>query len=194
MSAIKGRPVNGTISVPVPSGDKLGPCMAQLNENQRAFVVGWFHFGDKHKAAEAAGYSTINYNTLCQGVYKLWHNPKVQAAIQEYARTQMSSLVPGALAVYEEILRDPGHKDHAKVATEIFNRTGFHAMTEVLRTDRVDPNDRMAQIERITKLAQKLGIDPKSLLGTAADVIEGDFKVAEDVSAERSDAGLEDLL
>lgn len=181
------------ISVPLPDPEKLGPAMSSLSENQRAFVVAWFWFGDRQKAAAAAGYSTINNNTLAQGAYRLWHNPKIQAAIHEYAETGMHSLIPAAIAAMEEILKDKGHKDYAKAAMTILDRTGFHATTEQ-RVVKVSDDSKLGKIERLVSLAKQMGIDPKVLIGRASDVSAADMKVIEHWEAPKSSDGLEDLL
>lgn len=176
----------------VPIADsEFGPAMRRLTERERKFVVAWYLLGgNQSRAYVAAGYAAPNRNTIDANASAVAHRPKVLAAIKEYAHSRLGSMVPLALSAMEEILRDPGHKDRAKVIQMVTDRTGLHATTEhkvtVEHTD-----DREEKLRRLAALAKANGVDPRRLLGGISDVIDTDFKVVDDADGRD---GLEDLL
>ena len=152
--------------------------MKALNERQQKFVIGWFNTGDRRAAARAAGYAESDRaNTLTVSAYQVWHNPKVQAAIKEFAENSvLFSLLPGALAAFEVILKDANHKDYVKVAQLVLDRTGFHATMEH-RVLHSNVDDRGALIKRLVELARAQGVDPRLVVGNLADVTDADFEM-----------------
>lgn len=170
---------------------EFGPAMRKLTEREQRYVVAWYlNGGNQRRAYIAAGYAATNQNTIDANASLIAHRPKIQAAIKEYAHTRLGSMVPLALSAMEEILRDPGHKDRAKVIQMVTDRTGLHATTEhkvtVEHTD-----DRVEKLKRLAELAKAQGVDPRKLLGGMSDVVDADFKVVDDVDGTD---GLEDLL
>lgn len=178
------------LTIVVPGPEDMGPAMKALNERQRKFVVAWFATGHREKAAYAAGYAgELPSNQLGVSAYQVWHQPKVQAAIQEFAQSSvLYGLVPAAFAAFETILSDPTHKDFAKVAQIIADRTGFHAKTEH-QVNVTHSDDRESMIKRLEELAAKAGRAPKELFAKTAGVTDADFE-----EVEGDPTGLEDLL
>lgn len=184
---------NNLTILPSPDDD-LGPRMAACTELQRRFVRAWFQYGNRRKAAIAAGYSAPNENTIDATAFNAWNSPRVQAAVREYAEKHvLMGLLPLAFAAIEDIASDPDHKDRLKAADMIWQRTGFHAKSEHLVT--VDHNDgRVGQIKKLIALAETLGKSPRELLGAASDVVDADFEILDTLTVERGKEGLEDLL
>lgn len=166
---------------------ELGPAMAALTEKQRAYVYAQLSdpFGNPTRWARAAGYSDHMERAKVTG-HLLSHNPKIEAAVQELARSYGNTLGPLlGLSVVMRIAKDKSHPKHFAAGVALMDRFGLPAMTEqrvsVQHTDQTGA----AMVERIRDLAQALGIDPAVLLGSnaPADVklIEGK---AEEVSRE----------
>lgn len=156
-------------AVDIPLDYKCGPAMRKLNDRQRAFVVAMLDFGglDNTKAAEAAGYSAGDRNSLRRVAYRLAHDPDIQEAIKEEGQNRLNSSGIMAVNTLLEIANDAGteKKDKLKAIEMIMNRIGMSAKTEhnvnVTRKDLT--SDEM--IKRIGMLAGKLGVDPQKLLG-----------------------------
>lgn len=163
-----------TIQLPVPTD--LGPAMKALTDKQRRFVVAWFSMGSREKAAYAAGYAgEPESNLLGVSAYQVWHHPKVQAAIKEFAEASMLyGMIPGAMAAIENVLADPTHKDYVKTAQLVLDRTGFHATMEH-RVTHTHTDDRAGMVKRLQELAAKVGQDPRALLQKMTDVQDADF-------------------
>ena len=180
------------LTISIPDAGSLGPKMKVLTVLQRKFVLAWFHFGDKYMAARAAGYSMdVNQNANSAQVYQVWHNPRVQEAIQEFAHISiMNGLLPASFKALDEILKDPDHKARHKVAEMVLNRAGFHALSEhkvvVENTD-----DRAATVRLMAQLALAQGLDPRKVLAGLADVTEADYEMIETQTGRE---GLEDIL
>lgn len=180
-----------SITIPVPAEEDLGPKMRDLNPRQRAFVVAWFHLGDREQAALAAGYSSTTPGTLQVGAFQVWHNARVQEAIQEFARASvLGGLVPKSLRVLEDVLNSINHKDQVKVAEMVLNRTGMHEKSEHKVV--VEKIDRTEAVRKVILWAKATGQDPRKLLGAASDVTDAEYE--ELTKDEGSNEGLEDLL
>jgi len=146
----------------------FGPAMRALNSYQRKFVLAMAAdpFGNARKWAIAAGYSDVKGGAKVQG-YMCIHNPKVEAAVAEFARTQLNVLGPIlATSGMMRIARNPKHRGHLKACELLANRVGFgeEQTINVVRTDQTGA----AMVERIKQLAAALGIDPAALLGANA--------------------------
>lgn len=147
----------------MPPEDQLGPAMLALSPKMRRFVWHWLtNGGIAPRAVVAAGYSTANSHTVSVKACQLMSDERVLAAIHEQSWRMLHSLTPLALAAYTEILMAPGHKDRARIASEVLNRSGFALPVEIKHT--VERTDRTpltsAQWESIKALAIKAGIDP----------------------------------
>lgn len=147
--------------------DDWGPAMRALTDKQRGYVLAMAAdpFGNPTRWAKAAGYSDKSQAAKVTAHY-LAHNPKVEAAVQEFARSSLHTLGPMlATAGMLRIARNPNHPKHMRALETIANRVGLHETTEqrmsVHHTDRTG----VAMLERIKELAVVLGVDPARLLG-----------------------------
>lgn len=161
----------------------IGPAMRALNKRQRAYVVVCLETGsaNQKRNAQLAGY-TGNDSALAVQGWRLAHDPKVLAAMEEEAHRRLRS---GALMATSRLIHLAENareeKDQLKAIDMILNRTGFHAKTEH-KIDVTHEHRGPAEIQaRIKELAERLGVDPVKLLGhsrpaeTAAPVIEAEF-------------------
>jgi phage terminase small subunit len=144
--------------------------MARLTDKQRLYVLSMAAdpFGTPTGWARAAGYSDHMERAKVAG-HTLSHDPKIEAAVQEYAKTALGTLGPMlASAGLLRIARKKDHPHHFRALEAIANRVGLHETTEhhvkVQHTDRTGA----AMIERIRALAAKHGMDPGALLGQNA--------------------------
>lgn len=176
-------------AVTVPDEGDLGDAMLQLTQNQRGFVVALLETGgqDAGKAAALAG---IGGNSNASQVYasRAMRNPAILAAIREEADRRLRSGGILGASVLVEIASDHKHKDRFKAGVELLNRSGLI----VEQTHRVIHEEQRsdAEIERAVKLlAEKMGMDPTKLLGSAVPVVEGEF-----TEVTNGSEGLEDLL
>lgn len=171
---------------------KLGPAMKNLNDRQRAFVIAMIEMGGINytRAAEAAGYGNGNVESACTQGNRLAHDETVIAAIHEEAQRRLRSGAIMAVQTLLEIANDrtAEHRDRLKATEMILNRSGLHAVTEHnVKVEHRDATDE-GMIERIKLLAQKQGLDPIKLLGSAGIVVEAEFKeVLPEIDNELSD-------
>jgi phage terminase small subunit len=162
----------------------FGPAMRGLTELQQKFVLAMFSspLSNATRWVKLAGFTAANGNVARVTAHRLMHDPKIAAAVQEFAGQHLSVVGPAlSLGVMMKIARTRGHKDQFKAAAAIANRSGFHETTEHRVT--VDHRDQTgdAVIERIKAAAAKLGVDPAVLLGQNAAV---PMKLIEGVSRE----------
>jgi phage terminase small subunit len=187
-------------TIVAPEKVTLGPAMAQLTENQQNFVWALVQTGgDNSKAAALAGIGGTP-DARSVAVYRLTHSPKVQAAIKEVAEGQIRGSAFLGAAALMEIAADPLHKDRAKAAIEIMNRSGMLVVQETKVTVEHKNPDINATVARIRALAEGMHMDAKPLLlqaGVPQDIIDAEFEVVSEERVQVSDmsaAGLEDLL
>ncbi len=181
-----------------PEEGKLGPEMRRLTARQRVFVVALgMQRGrkDAPRAARIAGYSPgkPGSSQLRVQAHFLIHDAKVQAAIQEQARSKVNALTLQAVDLLEDTMRDANSArgDRLKAAAMVLDRGGLHALSEH-KID-VNVNDTRAEkLLRVATLAREMGKDPRELLGGLADAIEGDFTVIERGGAVTQSLGVED--
>lgn len=187
--------MGNNLTLPMPALSDLGPAMQALTTLQRRFVVAWFVSGQREKAAHMAGYAgEPGDNLLSVSAHTVWHHPKVQAAIIEYAKAALKTLVPASLLALKSVIEDVGHKDRVKALGMVLNRTGLHETQEVIHDHRTETREE--QLMRITEKATALGLDPKIVLGGAAAFIKP-APEAIDVDAvdiSPTTEGLEDIL
>lgn len=159
--------------------EKLGPAMTALTEQQRRFVFALAEDGSANhsRAAATAGYSPDDYGGQRVAGHRLWHDPKIRAAIQEVALARINSAAILAGSVLQEIAenRTLSAGDRLKAAGMILNRSGLHEKTEhkVVVEDTRDP---AAMVAEVKAFAARLGLDPKKLLGEAG-IIDAEFEV-----------------
>lgn len=176
----------------------MGPAMRALNDRQRAFVVAFFAHGNRDQAAVDAGYSgEVGGGVNRERAHWLTHNGKVQAAIQEYAKTTaLIEMLPQAMISLARISKFGDDKDQLKAVEMITNRTGVHAITESKIT--VEHTDRLDQLKLLIRAAIEEGKDPRAYIGESPDVTDADFAMVEaemaKLPAPTSLDGLEDLV
>lgn len=182
--------------VEVPEGAKFGPQMSVLNSRQQAFVLARFALGndDPVAAARAAGYPDIGKSGIRVQAFRLEHNPKVRAAMQEHAQAVLQGFNPMMVRLLKEMAETPG-KEQLKAILAVMNRSGLHATTEVKNTHEhiLTYDESVLELHRLALLA---GDDPdKVIAGLApppAVVTDAEFEEVEEY--EPSIVGLEDLL
>lgn len=167
----------------VPRADELGPYMRALTERQQRFVVAMVELGGQNntRAALLAGYA--NNDSLRSQAWRLASDLKVQAAIHEVSMARLHSGKILAVSRLLELVNSNDEKVAHKAAVSLMDRTGLHAVSEHnVKTQDVSKTDD-AMIDRIITLANRLGLDPNKLLGSAGvkgEVIDGEFKEVKD--------------
>lgn len=164
--------------------EDFGPSMLALTDKQRRFVLAMFSYptGNATRWVKLAGYANSEGGHRVMA-HRLMHDPKVAAAVQEFAAQHLSVVGPAlSLGVMIKIARTRNHKDQFKAAAALANRSGFHETTEhrvlVSHTDKTGEG----VMERIRLAAAKLGVDPAVLLGENTQpmkLIEGVVEKAE---------------
>lgn len=158
----------------------FGPAMRNLNDRQRAFVVAMVETPDINftRAALQAGYGNGNKESAAVQGHRLAHDQTILAAIREEADRRLRSGVIMAVQTVLEIASNPTAKegDRLKACEMLFNRAGMHAVTEHnVKVEHKDVTDE-GMIKRIKLLAERQGLDPSKLLGSAGVTIEAEFK------------------
>lgn len=144
---------------------ELGPAMQALTKKQRGYVRQFVAFGgNETDAARAAGFGGEHPQSVRNAAWKLAHDPKVRAAIREYAECHLNALVPMATTAMENIILNPAHKDHFKAVERILNQAGMTIAQkhEVEVYDNRTADDLKTYIQTI---ASAHGLDVKKILG-----------------------------
>lgn len=162
-----------------------GPAMLALTEKQQRFVLAMFSAptGNATRWVKAAGYANTEGGYRVTA-HRLMHDPKISAAVQEFAAQHLSVVGPVlSLGVMTKIARSQGHKDQFKAAAALANRSGFHETTEhrvlVRHTDQTGEG----VMARIKAAAALLGVDPSVLLG---ENVQAPMKLIEGVVEEKA--------
>lgn len=167
----------------------MSACTAQ----ERDFVIALLETGarDATKAAVIAGYGAERHDSAKQAAWRLAHRPRVQAAIREEADKRIRTGTILGASVLMEIAMNSQHKDQYKAAVELLNRGGLIVATKH-EVEVTDNRTTQTLLARVHELAARLNLDPRMLLGQAANtpVVDAEW---EDVD-EGSTDGLEDLL
>lgn len=164
--------------------ERAGPALEALPPMQQQFVLALVTLGcTQSKAAELAGYQG-GPNTFKSKGWSLAHDPRVQAAILEQSQKLIRAHAPMALNVVVDLAKsvniDP--RVRLKAALELLNRSGLHAHTEH-RVTVERPHSDQEQLARVVALAERLGIDPTKLLGSAATPVDVEFSVVSEGDA-----------
>lgn len=155
------------LAIPSVEG-QFGPKMRALNTNgQRRFVIALCEqtHRDYSAAYRAAGYGAEEGVSLRNCASKMAHDERIQEALQEEAGRRLKALLPMALSRAEEILADPQHKDSAKIALGVLDRSGLGAVVQHQHI--VGLADDTAMLARIKMLAERNGIPLENLLGAS---------------------------
>ena len=151
--------------------------MLSCTDMQRRFIYAFLEEGGDPRrimaAAETAGYSAANKNTLMSAASRLLHDPKIVAAIKEEADMRVRAGAILGASVLVKIAGDDQDKNQLKAAIELLNRADLIVASrqEIVVDDR--RVGRAELLERARMLAERAGIDPVKLL---APFIEGEFK------------------
>jgi len=156
---------------PVP---EWGPKMAALpSDKWRDFVVALFESdgppegkGRKIWAVERAGFGkgdgTSTNKVLSTIANRIFQDQRIKAAIREYAEMYSHRILPAAMRAVKHGIYDNAHKDHARFAGMILDRT---IPVETVSTVKIEDHRRAVaaeQIERaiarIEALARRAGI------------------------------------
>lgn len=151
------------IMVEVPA--EPGPAFLALTTDlQRNFVKEYCMLGeiDGAEAYRRAGGSSLEH--AAQGAYSLMHNPKVLAAIREFAEARIVALGPWLTGKAIEVCNNPQHKDHGQMLRAMMSRAGLHEVIE----RRITAGETLPDlIEKLLQIAQKRGQHPRALMGDA---------------------------
>jgi phage terminase small subunit len=144
--------------------------MLALNDRQRCFVVALFDddapregHGLWSYAAAQAGYSASNPAVLKSQGWRVAHDPKVIAAINEYAKLHVRTLSPEAIKALKGVLKDSRHRDHLRAITTILDRTDpIENKLAVAVEQTWKPSAEVTEkvLRRIDELAAKFGLLP----------------------------------
>jgi len=179
-----------------------GPAMRSCNDRQRRFVISLLETGSDNYtlAARMAGYSGTN-NTMSVTAYRLSHDPKIQAAIQEEAKRRLNAGLILATSTLVQHVKNLDAKVSLKAIEMILNRGGLHAQSEHKVTVEHQMNEQET-VNAIVMMANKMGVNPAQLLGEAgyklpaltdqSNVVEGEY--TEVATGELDYEGLEDCL
>lgn len=140
----------------------LGPAMQACTVGERAFVYGKVHLGlTNPDAGKLAGYSDRSPHALEVQTSRLAHSERVQAAILEEGQKLMRTEGARSIKVLVQIRDDPAaeNKDRIKCATELLNRSGFHAVTET-HSHQYSHMSEGEKDARILALCAELGLSP----------------------------------
>lgn len=154
--------------------DAFGPAMMALVPMQQRFVIAYCTLGyRRHKdAAIAAGYSPNNATQLASNLLR---NRRIQDAIAEQADSHLRSGVLLAASVLTEILEDPNHKDRLKAAKMMLEHAKVIVPPEQVIEVKHTVNQK-EQIAQIKSMAEKLGLDPRQLLGQYGVTVDAEFE------------------
>jgi hypothetical protein len=108
---------------------QLGPAMKALPNDQwrtmaLALVAGRSGHGRLAAAARKAGFAKGSTNSnLAKVAWKIAHDDRMIAAVAEESRKYLRGSHPEAVAALLSMVRDKKHRDHARAAMAIVDRT-----------------------------------------------------------------------
>jgi phage terminase small subunit len=165
---------------------QFGPRMLALNERQRRFVVALFDEDAPREghglwswAAEQAGYSNSNPNVLKAHGWRIAHDEKVVAAINEYSRLHIRTLSPEAVKALKDLLKNPRHRDHMRAIDAIVSRIDpLESRLAVTVEDNRPPSPEITQkvldkIEQLMRQARLVSKPAPTIDGECRDVTPG---------------------
>lgn len=177
------KPLTNSQRGMIPPQTEMGPAMRALPERWQVFVMAMVMQGDKvnqTEAARIAGYSGAPDVVKVTG-HHLAHDSRIQAAIHEMAVRRVRASTLMATAVLEKIAADDEaeNKDRIKAAEMLLNRGGLPSRTISEQHVTVTVTKEQ-QIQEVLQLARVLGLEPKKLLGSMADVSDAEIKAFEE--------------
>jgi hypothetical protein len=106
-------------------GEESPEMRALPNDKWRAFVhhylSGPVGHGSRARAAELAGL-TKNKKWAARHAYRVYHDPRVIAAIAVESKKYIRSHAPDAAKALMAMIDDPTHKDHARAVSMLLER------------------------------------------------------------------------
>jgi hypothetical protein len=153
-------------------GAEWGPKMKALpSDRHRIFVLSLYEvprgYGANVKAAKMAGFGTATSSAKSWSVIaaRLAHDDKILAAIHEEDQRRIRASAPRAIRALENLLENPGHRDHGRAIGIVMDRV--HP-AETTHTVKVEHQGHVVVataevMERIAKLATRAGLDPLRL-------------------------------
>lgn len=158
---------------PLSDDGAIGPAMNALpNDRWREFVIALceqpvVNYAQAAAKADPEGWGRTAATSKNAG-YRLAHDDRVQAAVAEEGKRRMGAAVAVSVAhliqIAESNVYEP--KDRMKAIAMILNRAGLPETKEVkVSTTRV--LNEAEKIDSIIRFAEKLGVDPRTLLGDA---------------------------
>ena len=166
----------------------FGPAMAVLTDKQRAFVQAYCEHPNYDNAplVKEAGYGDSTLVSARVTGYRLMHNEKILAAINEEASKRLRGSGILGVSVMMQIAANPAHKDHLKAATALADRTGFHALSEHKVTiDDKRPKSRKEMVQQMIAMGREQGMsnDQIKVFG-AGEIVDADFVEVSEVDAD----------
>jgi hypothetical protein len=146
----------------------LGPAMRKLpSDRWRAAAVARFMVasggrGGNAAACRAAGFAGTTPGSMKVIAHRVFHDPRMLAALDELGREFLRGGAPDAISVMFEIMGDQTHKDRLKAAMCIINYAHPAQTAHHVTVEHVDDR-RMVDFAR--KLATELGIEADKLVG-----------------------------
>jgi phage terminase small subunit len=147
---------------------ELGPAMKALNERQREFVRYLVTekpgYGALTRAYRKAGYGKNSKPaTLSKEAHHISRDERIIAAVAEESRKVIRIGHPEAASALLNMIRDPGHRDHARAVMGLLDRVDpvatKHSIDVTHRT--IDPDQEALEEMRA---ARKLGATRDKLL------------------------------
>ena len=149
---------------------KMGPKMLALpNERWRSFAIAFVEGGTGNATAALKATGCVGTEVALRvNAHHMRHDIRMQEAIQEEAKKRMVSLLPIALQVHTDVMKDPEHKDRLNAARSVLDRAGLHTVTEEKKSLEVTFNT--DQIARARSLAVRLGVPLEKLIGSRLSI------------------------
>jgi hypothetical protein len=117
----------------------------------------------KHRRVSGgAGFGDTTPGSMKVTAHRVFHDPRMLAALDELGREFLRGGVPDALGVVYEIMGDERHKDRLKAAQVIINyahpvQTAHHVTVEHV--------DDRRMVDFALKLAAEMGVEAGKLVG-----------------------------
>lgn len=193
---------------PIPDEPGMPEAYAKISPRRRAWLQAYLDAGDENATAAArrAGYgkedgTPAQQMSACKTAgHRNLHDPNIQDAIRELAHERFRTTGYAATAALMELVKDPSHKDHFKAIERILAQNGMIAAVQIDHNHKHTLTEK-DQVEQVVALARRLGMDPRTLLGSAGvEYVDAEFTEVpqKELTAleppAMSSAGLEDLL
>jgi HEAT repeat protein len=154
------------MTLPKNWGELSAEMKALPNDRWRAFVIHYLlqppGHGARSRAAELAGL-VKNKKWAARHAYRVYHDPRVIAAIAVESKRLIRSGAPEAVNALLEVVRDATHKDRVRAASAILARTDPEVTRHDLQVTHkvVDPD--VEALEEVRAL-RALGTSREKLL------------------------------